>query len=161
MGDPSNQYTTDHPQQCRLPEGKYQPYYLTVDYGSVSVRLSYCYYDKSGQRMTQPPFRIDIREDQPFVLDFSTEPAVAFTTPAKGHVARPGDKVLFKAVIMDPELGFMVRGIYDTTKEIGKRTARNAQGETVSVPSYATLNPTVSITDSDGKEVASGPMPFG
>ncbi len=161
VGDPSYPYTTDHPQQCQLPEGKYQPYYLTVDYGDVTVRLSYCYYDTSGQRMSQPPFGIDIREDQPFVLDFSTKPAAVFTTPAKGHVARPGDKIVFKAVIMDPELGFMVRGIYDTTREIGKRTARNAQGELVSVPRYATLNPTVSITDSAGKEVAAGPMPFG
>jgi hypothetical protein len=161
LGDPDNQYTSEHPRQCRLPEGKYQPYYITVDYGTVQVRLSYCYYDTSGQRLSQQPCEINIREDRPFILDFSTKPAVVFTTPAKGHVAKPGDKVVVKALIMDAELGSLVRGIYDTTQQTGSRTVRNAEGESVSVPRYASLTPTVTITDSAGKEVAAGPMPFG
>ncbi len=161
LGKPDYFYTAERPKQCRLPVGDYQSSYITVDYGSVTVRLSASSYNTSGQRTAQTGFGIKIREDKPFVLDFAKQPTVVFTGPAKGNVYRPGDKVSIKALMLEPELGMMIRGLYDTTKKTGTRRATDEQGKSVNVPSYASLHPTVTITDSSGREVASGTMPFG
>jgi hypothetical protein len=161
VGKPDYYYTAERPKQCRLPVGDYQTGYLTVDFGSVTVRLSANRYDLSGRPTTQPTYGIKIREDKPFVMDFSGQPKVVFTSPAKDRVYRPGDKVVFKALVLEPSLGSMIRGLYDTTQKTGTRPARNEQGESVSVPRYASLHPSVSITNSSGKEVANGKMPFG
>lgn len=161
LGKPDYYYTADRPKQCRLPVGDYQPSYITVDYGSVTVRLSASSYDTSGQRTAQTGFGIKIREDKPFVLDFAKQPTVVFTGPTKGRVYRPGDKISINALMLEPELGMMIRGLYDTKQKTGTRTATDEHGKSVRVPSYASLHPSVSITDSSGKEVASGTMPFG
>ena len=161
LGKPDYFYTAERPKQCRLPVGDYQPSYITVDYGSVTVRLSASSYNTSGQRTAQTGFGIKVQEDKPFVLDFAKQPTVVFTGPTKGRVYRPGDKISIKALMLEPELGMMIRGLYDMTNETGTRTATNEQGESVSVPRYASLHPTVSITDSSGKQVANGTMPFG
>ena len=110
---------------------------------------------------SNPRCGIKIREGKPFVMDFAKQPTVVFTGPTKGRVYRPGDKISIKALMLETELGMMIRGLYDTTRKTGSRSATNEQGESVSVPRYASLHPTVSITDSSGKEVASGTMPFG
>ncbi len=161
VGKPEYYYTAERPKKCRLPVGDYQSSYLTVDYGSVTVRLSANRYDLSGQRTTQATYGIKIREDRPFVLDFSGQPAVVFTSPTKDNVYRPGDKIVLKALVLEPSLDLMIRGLYDTTQETGTRAAQNEQGESVSVPRHASLHPSVSITNSSGTEVAKGKMPFG
>lgn len=161
LGEPDYFYTAERPKQCRLPVGDYQPSYITVDYGSVTARLSASSYNTSGQRTSQTNFGITIQEGKPFVLDFAKQPTVVFTGPAKGKVYRPGQKISIRALMLEPKLGMMLRGLYDTTNKTGTRTATNEQGESVSVPRYASLHPTVSITDSSGKQVANGTMPFG
>ncbi|MBC8870926.1 MAG: hypothetical protein H8E44_15995 [Planctomycetes bacterium] len=161
LGKPDYFYTAERPKECRLPVGDYQTSSLTVDYGSVTVRLSASRYDTSGRVSSRSAFGIKIREDKPFVLDFANQPTVAFTGPTKGHVYRPGDKVSIKALMLEPELGMMIRGLYDLKNKTGTRSATDEQGKSVSVPRYASLHPTVSITDSSGKEVANGTMPFG
>jgi hypothetical protein len=54
----------------------------------------------------------------------------------------------------------MIVALLDKTREIG-RFEYDVDGERVSHPRYAMLNPTVVITDASGNEVASGEMPFG
>jgi len=161
LGKPDYFYTAERPKQCRLPEGDYQASYITVDYGSVTARLSGSSYNASGQRTTNIPFGIKIREGKPFVLDFASQPTVVFTGPTKGHVYHPGDRVSIRALMLETELGMMLRGLYDTTQETGTRSATDEHGKSVKVPRYTSLHPTVSITDSSGKEVANGTMPFG
>ncbi len=161
LGKPDYFYTAERPKQCRLPVGDYQPSYITVDYGSVTVRLSASSYNTSGQRTAQSGFGIKIQEDKPFVLDFAKQPTIVFTGPTKGQVYRPGRTISIKALMLEPELGMMIRGLYDTTNKTGTRTTTNEQGKSVSVPRYASLHPTVSITDSSGRQVANGTMPFG
>ena len=84
-----------------------------------------------------------------------------FTAPSQGKVFRPGDKILLKAMLRDSAADLMVRGLYDATQITRQRTVRNSDGESIKVPVYASLDPIVSITDSSGKQVASGKMPFG
>jgi hypothetical protein len=49
----------------------------------------------------------------------------------------------------------------DTTDKISAYKYRIPGGEIVDIPRYRSLEPTVTITDSSGKQVAQGTMPFG
>ncbi len=134
--------------QHRVPTGDYRAN-LMVDYGNTRVSLSTKGYD------------IPIRGDQPFQFEFADKPIVTFTTPKAGQVFRPGSQIRFKSMLRDPTTNMLVRGLYDTTSSTRQRTARNADGQTVSYPVYTSLVPTVVITDAAGKQIASGKMPFG
>jgi len=48
-------------------------------------------------------YAIHIRDDKPYVLDFSHAPEVVFTSPAKGDVFHPGDEAKVAAVLTDPK----------------------------------------------------------
>jgi hypothetical protein len=64
-------------------------------------------------------------------------------------------------MLTDASSGMLIRGLYDTTKAPEQRAIRTLSGGSVSYPVYASLVPMITITDSSGKQVASGPMPFG
>jgi hypothetical protein len=148
----------------KIPVGDYTPMSLSVDLGKLTASFSQNYYSKEEPhvRMTKPPVgTFKIRKDKPFVLDFSNQPAVLFTSPAKSQTFKPGDFIRLRAVIIDPELNLLVRGLNDTTQQIGERTYRLAGGESVKIPTYLSLAPTVTITDASGKQIAEGKMPFG
>ena len=116
---------------------------------------------------TLSPFRWpDIegqRADQPYVLRFSDRPAVVFTSPSAdpASVFKRGMTIDLAAVLLDPSLDSIVRGLDDTTQRIGERPFRDLDGQIRNVPVYAPLVPQVSIRNAAGKEVASGTMPFG
>jgi hypothetical protein len=55
----------------------------------------------------------------------------------------------------------MISGLEDTSTVTGKFDYRDENGNPMSIPRYKSLDPTVVITDSSGKQVASGKMPFG
>ncbi len=145
MGD---LYAADLPRQYRVPAGDYLAN-LYVDYGDVRAVLSSQGYD------------LQIRDGKPLALRFSEKPTVMFTTPAAGKVFRPGDKVDLKAMLREPTYGMLLRGVYDTTKTTQQRTIRNSDGTSRDIPVYETLEPSVSIADSSGKQMAEGKMPFG
>ncbi|MBM4087858.1 MAG: hypothetical protein FJ276_00295 [Planctomycetes bacterium] len=136
------------PRQHRLPVGKYRAN-LTVDCGNVRSSLSLA------------SFGMEIRADKPFTLDFTSPPTVGFTSPAPGTKFRPGDTVMLKAMLTDASSGMMIRGLNDTTKALEQRAVRTLSGGSVSYPVYPSLVPMITITDSSGKQVAGGPMPFG
>ena len=101
-----------------------------------------------------------IRKDAPFVLDFANKPDVVFASPAKDRIARPGDEVEVKAVLVDPVLDIMIRGL-DDTRRTKKETVKPANGQEYRYERPLSLDPKVTISDSAGKTVAEGVMPFG
>lgn len=148
----------------KIPVGDYVPMYMSVDFGRLVISLSQNYYsqDEPHDRVPKPPvctFRI--RQHKPFVLDFSNKPSVLFTRPAKDETFKPGDSVKIGAVIIDPVLDILLRDLEDTTQKVGERTYTGEEGNKVTIPRYASLDPTVVVTDSSGKQVAEGKMPFG
>jgi hypothetical protein len=152
------------PRQMRLPVGDYAAVYLRVNFGSLVVDLSSNSYDTSrpqSRRRRPPTHAIQIRKDKPFVMDFSHEPQVLFLSPVMNRTYRPGQKIQLTAVLLDPGLDLMVRDLEDTGRQVGGRTVRNELGKRVTVPRYASLDPTVSIRDSSGREIVKGKMPFG
>ena len=105
-------------------------------------------------------YAIAIRKDKPFVLDFSNKPDVMFASPAKSDRFKPGDEVSVKAVLVDPGLDIMIRGLSDA-RRTKKETYRLNDGKTQSYDRPLSLDPVVTVADSSGKKVAEGTMPFG
>jgi hypothetical protein len=148
----------------RIPVGDYAPKYLSLHIGKLTAGFSQNYYSTEApySRATTPPEpSLKIRKDKPLVLDFSKKPLVLVTSPGEGHTCKPGDTVRFRAMIVEPELNLLVRGVYDTTQKTSERTYTTPTGDKVTLPRYASLAPTVTITDSSGKRLAEGTMPFG
>jgi hypothetical protein len=148
--------------QYEIPVGDYGTESLDVLMGNVRFGLvGISYDDKSGTyRSEQAPCSILIREDKPFVLDFSHEPRVVFVRPPrKDRVAR-GDQVRIEAVLVDPGLGVMVRGLLNMTRS-KTGTYTTLQGQTRTFDTAPLLAPEVVIRRADGQVVGKGAMPFG
>lgn len=127
-----------------IPVGDYYPNYMTFNLGDISVDVSENYHSegKPVDRCGRPfVYGIKIRKDKPFIMDFSNPPAVMFASPRKNRVYKAGDKIRVEAVLIDPVLDIMYRGM------------RDAQNKKIDVA--------VTITDSTGKTVNTGIMPFG
>jgi hypothetical protein len=147
-----------HVQECELPVGDYLANKMEVRYGRLWFWLSDNYHTdgkRHGADFDSRVYAIKIRKDRPFVLDFSNRPEVMFADPAKDKTFKLGEKVQVNAVLVDPVLNTMIRGLNDTSR---KTTRKNGdQTNTIDLP----LEPTVTITNSSGKKVAEGVMPFG
>ena len=70
-----------------------------------------------------------------------------FASPAKDRRVKLGEELQVKAVLIDPELDIMIRGVDDTGTEQKQKNV--------------SLDPKVIITRGDGEKVAEGVMPFG
>ncbi|MGE5610581.1 MAG: hypothetical protein ACM359_15130 [Bacillota bacterium] len=132
--------------ECRVPVGDYLPSYMTVQFGRLRICISQNYHSDGHPRDTTNRdwvYGMKVREDKPFVLDFSNKPNVLFASPARNQTFKPGDEVNMAAVLVDPVLDIMIRRLDDTTH--GNQS----------------LDPAVTITDASGREVYTGKMPFG
>jgi hypothetical protein len=148
-----------------LPVGDYLPSYLTLEYGGLQISLSDNYHAEGHPRDMGRgrPYTIQIRADKPFVLDFSNKPAVIFASPPIDKPLKLGDEVSVKAVLVDPKLDIMIRRMDDPSKK-KKETVKYRVGKEMKEYTYErplSLDPTVTITNSAGKKVAEGVMPFG
>jgi hypothetical protein len=166
IGEPGNYYSDERPRSCQLPVGDYGLVSLRVACGDLLVSLS-----PNSQRAPLPgaaanaaaAFPIAIREDQPFGLRLGDRPTLVFLGPPANanQVFRRGTTVSIRALLVDPTLNCMIRGLNDTTNKLQERTYPTPDGQSRTVPVYASLVPRVSITNSSGKVVANGLMPFG
>jgi hypothetical protein len=146
--------------RCQLPVGDYLPEFLTLQFGRLSINLSQNYHSegKRQSREGRPDvFGITIRKDCPFVLDFSNQPAVMFASPAPNQRIKLGDTVMVMAVLVDPQLDIMIRGLTDTSR----KQTKDAEGKPLGYERNLSLDPTVMITRANGEKVAEGVMPFG
>ena len=62
-------------------------------------------------------YGIKIRKDETFVWDFSDPPEVMFASPAKDQTYKRGDEIKVKAVLTDPKLTIMIRGLADADRK--------------------------------------------
>jgi hypothetical protein len=147
---------------CKLPVGDYVPSYLSLEYGTLHISLSDNYHSDGRPRDMERrrTYGIKIRKDKPFVLDFSHKPEVLFASPSKSQTFKPGDEVSIKAVLIDPTLNIMIRGLSDL-KRMKKESYKSSDGKPQYYERPLSLDPIVTIRDAAGKKVAEGPMPFG
>jgi hypothetical protein len=144
--------------ECEVPVGDYFPEQMRFHYGRLSFWLTNNYHAEGqyGGMTGKPPARaITICKDRPFVLDFSNQPEIMFISPIKDQAFKAGEEVAVETVLTDPVLGTMIRGLDDTTR---KESRKNGNG---TIDMNLSLAPTVTISDSAGKTVAEGTMPFG
>lgn len=144
------------PRRFELPVGEYLPVSLVVQYGRVRVNCSVI-----ADNPSKPPVRsIQIRKGKPYVLSLSGKPAVDFSSPPKNASFKPGQSVMLRALLNEPENRIKIVGLYDTTKKEGE-TKGIRDGQIISMARYARLDPTIAIRNSSGEIVAEGKMPFG
>lgn len=146
VGEMINGNRPQYTRSWRLPVGDYLPEYVTLEYGKLHINISKNYHADGKPRSTtnrQWVRGIAIREDKPFVFDFSNKPAVMFAGPARDHRVKVGEELSVMAVLIDPVHDFMIRGLSVT----GERRE--------------SLNPKVTICRASGEIVAEGVMPFG
>jgi len=129
--------------EWQLPVGDYAPCSLTFHYDTLSIEIGRNFHsdgDLYNRRERPRMFPIQIRKDKPFVLDLANKPEIYFARPEKDAVYKSGEEVRVIAILIDPVLDIMIRGLNENNKS---------------------LDPMVTIADSNGKTVAEGPMPFG
>ncbi|MHC4889773.1 MAG: hypothetical protein ACYTEO_09985 [Planctomycetota bacterium] len=145
--------------ECKIPVGDYTPYIMHITYDNLDTCISNNYHTNAqGQSSTENiVYGMQVRKDKPFVLDFSNKPMVVFDKPPKSKTSfSRGEEIKFAAVLVDPKLDIMIRGLNDTSVQVEKETSN---GHKYTRPKA--LDPNVVITRADGKIVAEGVMPFG
>lgn len=150
-------------QNCRIPVGDYLPRYLRLSFGRLSIFVSDNYHADGQLRASisrTKMYGIKIREDKPYVFDFANKPDVLFALPAKDQRVKLGEELTVKAVLIDPNLNIMIRGIDDTSQK-QKKEYSTPDGQKQSYERSLSLDPRVIITRASGEQVAEGVMPFG
>ena len=159
------EYWTGPVTECTIPVGDYTPYLMSVIYDNLSIEISDNYHT-NAQGQSRPEKQIvygmQVRQDKPYVLDFSNEPVVVFDQPPANRTAfSRGDEIQFAAVLIDPKLDIMIRGLDDTSVKVD-REYKDAKGKVIqTVKVNKSLDPNVVIARADGEVVAKGVMPFG
>lgn len=146
VGEITNGTRPESTRSCQLPVGDYLPEMVSLNYGTLFINISNNYHSDGKPRDATHRrwvYGIAIREDKPFVLDFSNKPAVLFASPARDERVKTGDEISVKAVLIDPVLDVMIRDLSTG----GDRST--------------SLDPKVTIARSNGEIVAEGVMPFG
>ena len=146
IGEHSDNNRSEYTRSCRLPVGDYMPEYTNVQYGTLAISISNNYHSDGKPRDTTNRrwvYGIAIREDKPFVFDFSNKPVVLFASPARDHRVKVGEEISVMAVLIDPVLDVMIRRL-----SIGSGMGTS-------------LDPKVTIARANGEIVAEGVMPFG
>jgi hypothetical protein len=148
--------------EIRLPVGDYVTRLLEAELGDLVVGVADLQMtgDDAVPVLGPPTFPIQIRKDKPYVFELVNKPEVFFSKPGKGGF-KPGDEVRIEATLNDPVLGVRITELKDTRRKIGELKMHRFEAPDVVVPRYASLDPTVVITNAAGAKIAEGKMPFG
>jgi hypothetical protein len=146
-------------QRCRIPVGDYAESFLLITLGDVRFVVSHNCYHTDTQGSGEPVASFRIREDKPFILDFSNKPAVTFLQPEPQQRVALGDDLHVDAALVDPVLDLLIRGIEDMThpEPEALRRPRGIRARERGAP----LEPTVVIRRANGDKVVQDGMRFG
>ena len=151
-------------EECSIPIGDYTANIMDITYDNLSITISNNYHTNAqGQSSHQNTvYGMQVREDKPYMLDFSNEPMVIFDQPPKSQTSfSRGQEIKFAAVLIDPKLDIMIRGLDDTSVKVDKEY-KDPDGKVISTMKVdKSLDPNVVITRADGEVIAEGVMPFG
>jgi len=157
-------YWTSEVTECRIPVGDYTAYLVTVHHDHLRIEISNNYHTNAQgeSRGKRTVYGMQVRQDKPYVLDFSNKPMVVFDQPPKEKNAfSRGEEIKFASVLIDPKLDIMIRGLDDTSVKVDREYKDRDGNVTRTVKVDKSLDPKVVITRSDGEVVAEGVMPFG
>jgi hypothetical protein len=150
--------------ECVIPTGDYTAYIMHITYDNLNITISNNYHTNAkGQSSNKEiVYGIQVRKNKPYVLDFSNEPMVVFDQPPMSKtIFSRGEEIQFAAVLIDPELDIMIRGLDDTSVKVD-REYKDSDGKVIDTLKVSkSLDPNIVITRADGEIVAEGVMPFG
>jgi hypothetical protein len=150
--------------ECRIPVGDYTSDIMRVSYDNLAIEISNNYHT-NAQGQSGPKnivYGMQVRQDKPYVLDFSNEPMVIFDQPriSQTTFSRRGE-IKFAAVLIDPKLDIMIRGLDDTSIQVDKEY-KDANGKVIHTAKVSkSLDPKIVIARADGEVLSEGVMPFG
>ena len=137
---------------------RHRCWWITAGCGSRCARSATPTWTLAGLTRKPPKYNIPIRKDKAFLLEFSGKPEVIFLGPKKDQEFKVGSTVLVRVMLAEPENGLMITGLW-TSKE-GEEKPKEGD-EKPAAARQVTLDPTISITNAKGEEVAQGKLPFG
>jgi len=150
--------------ECTIPVGDYTSYIMHVTYDNLDICISNNYHTNAkgqsgGKKIV---YGMQVREDKSYVLDFSNEPMVIFDQPPMSQASfSRGQEIKFAAVLIDPKLDIMIRGLDDKSVKVD-REYKDANGKVIQTMKVdKSLDPNVVIARADGEVIAEGVMPFG
>jgi hypothetical protein len=151
--------------ECVIPVGDYTANIMHIKYDNLDICISNNYHTNArGQSRSEKEivYGMQVRKDKPYVLDFSNKPMVVFDEPPKDKTSfSRGDEIKFAAVLIDPNLDIMIRGLDDKSVKVD-RELKNSDGKVIqTIKVDKSLDPNVVIARADGEIVAEGVMPFG
>jgi len=145
--------------ECAIPVGDYKLSKMYVTYDNLLIRISNNPYPNAQDQSSRKDivYSMQVREDKPYVLDFSNEPMVIFNQPSMNQTTfSRSQEIKFAAVLIDPKLDILIFGLYDTTVQVEKETSGGHKYK-----QHKSFDPNVVIARADGEVVAEGVMPFG
>lgn len=152
LGDPASLS-----RRYRVPVGEYLPSSLTIQYGRLRFSAQPLR-DSSTGRPSAGALKID--KEKPVLIEFSGKPAVVFSNPPKDKTFKPGEQVPIRALLTEPATGMLITGLYDSTRKVGERQYFTGTRR-ITIPQFASLDPTIVVRNAQGEQVAEGKMPFG
>jgi hypothetical protein len=151
--------------EYQVPVGDYTANIMHVTFDNLDICISNNYHTNAqGQSGGDKKivYGMMVRENKPYVFDFSNKPMVVFDQPptSKTTFSR-GEEIKFAAVLIDPKLDIMIRGLDDTSVKVD-RELKDPNGKVIqTIKVSKSLDPNVVITRDDGEIIAEGVMPFG
>lgn len=123
----------------QIPVGDYMPVRIVMTVDNIQLGFGT---NLSEETSEGPAYGIAIRKDKVFEYSLANQPEVRFDNPKTGQKITCGDDVRIAAAMVDAKMNTMLQGM---------ENMKNSES----------INPTVVISDSTGKIVAEGAMPFG
>jgi hypothetical protein len=142
----------------KVPAGAYRPHRrLVLRVGTLRLSLIPYELPPEQDKPHRPPvFFIKIDPARPCTLDQGSKPQIVFEKPLATDRIVAGQEVVVSARIHDLVRDVLVFGLEDTQhKETIQRPGARPYQRNVS------LDPQITITDSSGRVVAQGKLPFG
>ena len=158
------QHWTGAVPECRIPVGDYTAYLMKVTYDNLAIEISNNYHTNAKGRSggKEIVYGMEVCKDKPYVLDFSNKPMVVFDQPPQSKTSfSRGQEINVAAVMIDPKLDIMIRGLDDTSVKVDKEY-KDSSGKVIHTAKVSkSLDPKLVIARADGQIVAEGVMPFG
>jgi hypothetical protein len=143
--------------ECAIPAGDYKLSQIYVTYDNLLIRTSdnsTNAQDQSGRRETV--YGIHVRQDKPYILNFSNEPTVIFSRPSMSKTTfSRGDVIEFTTILIDPKLDIMIKTLYDTSIKVNKQY-KDRDGMVHTIKENKSLDPNIVIARADGEVIAEG-----
>lgn len=148
----------DPVQQCSIPVGDYTLGMLSgnlyVTYDNLYIRISNYSNAPGRSDRKDTTYGIQVRQDKPYVLDFSNEPMVIFSRPSMSKTSfSRGDVIEFTTALIDPKLDIMIQRLHDTSVKVDREyKVRDDKVRTIKV--NKSLDPNIVIARANGEVIA-------